>query len=105
VATARSVIKNHYLEIGDESSAPKLSLFMRYETMQERAFHKWLNDLLKLRAEKQKQEIGFASQTRKAELHRIELRSSEARADYPKPVSRSLNTTCTASKNVKTRSS
>jgi hypothetical protein len=74
--------QNHYLESGDESSASKLSLFMRYETMHERAYHKCLADILKLRAEKQKQEIGFASQTRKAELHRIDLRSREARADY-----------------------
>ncbi|HEY1950212.1 MAG TPA: hypothetical protein VGG97_24595 [Bryobacteraceae bacterium] len=74
--------QNHYLESGDESSAKQLSLFMRYETMHERAFHKCLNDLLKLRAEKQKQEIGFASHTRKQELHRSEVRSREARADY-----------------------
>jgi hypothetical protein len=74
--------QNHYLESGDESSASKLTLFMRYETMHERAFHKCLADLLKFRAEKQKQEIGFASQTRKAELHRIDLRAREARADY-----------------------
>jgi hypothetical protein len=74
--------QNHYLETGDESSASKLSLFMRYETMHERAFHKCLNDLLKLRAEKQKQEIGFTSHTRKQELHRSEVRSREARADY-----------------------
>jgi hypothetical protein len=74
--------QNHYLETGDESSASKLSLFMRYESMHERAFHKCLAEILKLRAEKQKQEIGFASQARKQELHRSELRSSEARADY-----------------------
>ena len=37
----------------------KLALYLRYQTTHERAFHKALNDLLKLRAEKRKAEIGF----------------------------------------------
>jgi hypothetical protein len=74
--------QNHYLETGDESSASRISLFMRYETMHERAFHKCLADILKLRAEKKKQEIGFASQTRQEELHRVNLRCREGLADY-----------------------
>jgi hypothetical protein len=74
--------QNHYLESGDESSASQLSLFMRYESMHERAYHKCLADMLKLRAEKQKQEIGFASQARKEELHRVDLRCREGLADY-----------------------
>ena len=47
----------------------KLALYMRYQSTHERAFHKCLNDLLKLRAEKRKQEIGFESQKRKQEEH------------------------------------
>src|SRR5690242_10150234 len=54
----------------------KLALYLRYQTTHERAFHKALNDLLKLRAEKRKQEIGFerqehaqANETRKQERH------------------------------------
>jgi hypothetical protein len=37
----------------------RLALFMRYRTSHERAFEKCLNELLKLRAEKRKAEIGF----------------------------------------------
>jgi hypothetical protein len=59
---------------GQIIDAQKLSLYLRYQTTHERAFHKALNDLLKLRAEKRKAEIGFerqqhmrAEQTRKQE--------------------------------------
>ncbi|HEY3454684.1 MAG TPA: hypothetical protein VGK64_08800, partial [Bryobacteraceae bacterium] len=38
-------------------------------TTHERAFHKCLNELLRIRAEKRKQEIGFESQKRKQEEH------------------------------------
>jgi hypothetical protein len=43
----------------------QLALFIRYQTTHDRAFHKCLDQLLKLRAEKLKQEIGFESQERK----------------------------------------
>ena len=56
----------------------KLALYLRYQTTHERAFHKALNDLLKLRAEKRKAEIGFerqqhaqADQTRRQERHEM----------------------------------
>jgi len=56
----------------------KLALYLRYQTTHERAFHKALNDLLKLRADKRKAEIGFerqqhaqADQTRKQERHEM----------------------------------
>jgi hypothetical protein len=56
----------------------RLALFMRYRTSHERAFHKCLAELLKLRAEKRKTEIGFesqkrisAEQTRKQEQHEM----------------------------------
>ena len=45
----------------------RLALFMRYRTSHERAFEKCLNELLKLRAEKRKAEIGFESQKRAQE--------------------------------------
>jgi hypothetical protein len=47
----------------------RLALFMRYRTSHERAFHKCLAELLKLRAEKRKVEIGFESQKRVKEEH------------------------------------
>jgi hypothetical protein len=63
---------------GQSIDAPKLALYLRYQTTHERAFHKCLNDLLKLRAEKRKEEIGFerqeharAGQTRKQEQHEM----------------------------------
>jgi hypothetical protein len=56
----------------------KLALYLRYQTTHERAFHKALNDLLKIRAEKRKAEIGFerqqhaqADQIRKQERHEM----------------------------------
>jgi hypothetical protein len=45
----------------------QLALCLRYQTTHERGFHKAMNDLLKLRAQKQKIEIGFESQQRKQE--------------------------------------
>jgi hypothetical protein len=53
-------------EIGNEKL---FTLYLRYQTTHERGFQKALNDLLKLRAEKRKQEIGFASQKRLQETH------------------------------------
>jgi hypothetical protein len=49
----------------------RLALFLRYQTTNERAFHKCLNDLLRLRAEKKKAEIGFESQKRNQEQHEM----------------------------------
>jgi hypothetical protein len=40
----------------------KFALYQRYQTTHTRAFHKALNDLLKLRAEQRKAEIGFEAQ-------------------------------------------
>jgi hypothetical protein len=53
-------------QVADQKS---FALYLRYETTHQRAFHKCLNDLLKLRAEKRKQEIGFESQRRQQEGH------------------------------------
>jgi hypothetical protein len=74
----------------------QLALYLRYQTTNERAFHKCLNALLKLRAEKRKQEIGFESQqqkqadqtrrevseTRKQELHKWAVLLAEAKLDH-----------------------
>jgi hypothetical protein len=74
--------QNHYLESGDESNVSQVSLFMRYETMHERAFHKCLADILKLRAEKQKQEIGFASQAHKERMRELDILCREQDVRY-----------------------
>jgi len=67
----------------------RFSLFLRYQTTNDRGFHKCLDQLLKLRAEKRKQEIGFESQkqkeaeeTRKQELHEARVRLANAKASH-----------------------
>ena len=45
----------------------KLALYLRYQTTHERAFHKALNDLLKLRAEKRKAGLDEAALSQRAE--------------------------------------
>jgi hypothetical protein len=71
----------------------QLALYIRYQTTHERNFHKCLNDLLRVRAEKRKQQIGFESQkhkeadqtrrqaaeNRKQELHRYSVLLAEAK--------------------------
>ena len=73
----------------------QLALYLRYQTTHDRAFHKCLNQLLSLRAEKRKQEIGFESQerrrnndehkrsdqARKQEMHVARLRAVNAKTD------------------------
>ena len=49
----------------------KSSLYLRYFTTHTRAFHKSLNDLLKIRSEKRKETLGFEAQKRKEEEMRL----------------------------------
>jgi len=74
----------------------RLALYIRYHSSHERAFHKCFNELLKLRAERRKVEIGFESQkrakdehTRKQEKHQMakehhtwEILLAEAKVDH-----------------------
>ncbi len=76
----------------------ELALFLRYQATHERGFHKALNDLLKLRAETRKHEIGFESQKRreaedarkeaaekrKQDLHRLAVSLADAKLDHQK---------------------
>lgn len=71
------------------SETKQFSLYLRYQTTHERAFHKCLSDLLKLRAEQRRAEIGFesqkqkaADQTRKEELHEARTRLANAKAAH-----------------------
>jgi len=59
-----------------------LALYLRYRTSHERAFHKCLNELLKLRAEKRKTEIGFESQKRVKEEHTRKQEKHEMAKKY-----------------------
>jgi hypothetical protein len=53
------------------------SLYLRYATTHERAFHKCLNDLLKLRNHKTNQQNGFESEKRKSDRHQSFLKLEE----------------------------
>jgi hypothetical protein len=67
----------------------KLALYLRYQTTHERAFHKYFDQLHKLRAELRKKEIGFESQksreaedVRKQEAHDARTRLAHAKAAH-----------------------
>ncbi len=62
----------------------RLALLMRYRTSHERAFHKCLAELLKLRAEKHKTEIGFESQKRISEEHTRKQEKHEMAKEHHK---------------------
>jgi hypothetical protein len=52
-------------ELSLDEQRRQFALFLRYQTTNDRAFHRALNDLLKLKAERRRQEIGFESQQQK----------------------------------------
>jgi hypothetical protein len=56
-------------ETGQITDQKLFNLYLRYATTHERAFHKCLNDLLKLRNHKINQQNGFESEKRKTERH------------------------------------
>jgi hypothetical protein len=62
----------------------RLALYLRYQTTHERAFHKCLNDLLKIRAEKRRAETGFESQKRKQEKHDRKQEQHQMKKDVHK---------------------
>ena len=79
-----------------EEQGKQLALFIRYQTTHDRAFHRSLNDLLKLRAERRKAEFGFESQKqkqaveirresvekRKQDLHELAVLLAEAKLNH-----------------------
>src|SRR3954452_1322986 len=74
--------QNRCLKLGyeDIDTGDKFALYGRYVASNERGFHKCLNDLLKLRAEMRKAELGFESQKRmqveiesRSELNEVRL--------------------------------
>jgi hypothetical protein len=97
--TKRALLLQHHTfnpNVPECDDPKQLALYLRYQTTHDRAFHKCLNELLKLRAEKRKAEIGFESQqqkkadqtrreateNRKQELHRYTVLLAEAKADH-----------------------
>lgn len=74
-------------DLPDCDNEKKLALYLRYQTTHERAYHKYFDQLLRLRAETRKKEIGFESQkakeaaeTRKQETHEARVRLANAKA-------------------------
>ena len=79
-----------------EDHARSLTLYLRYQTTNERAFTQCLHNLLKLRSEKRKEQIGFESQklaqaenarkqqieNRKQEVHKFDIYLAEAKAEH-----------------------
>ena len=65
-------------ETAQISDQKLFSLYLRYATTHERAFHKCLNDLLKLRNQKVNQQIGFESEKRKADRHQSFLKNEQS---------------------------
>ena len=99
------------LETGAAPDAKQLGLYLRYQSTNDRAYHKALSQLLRLRSDRRRSQIGFESrkarnelqqaklaafaeaqqskqtqavraQEMKEELHAAKLRQAEARASY-----------------------
>ena len=67
-----------------EDQSRRGTLFLRYQTTHDRAFHRNLNDLLKLRSERRKQEIGFESQNQKQAIIAIRQSAENRRQERHK---------------------
>jgi hypothetical protein len=68
-------------ELTIEQQAKRLALFLRYQTTHDRAFHRALNDLLKLRSERRKAEFGFESQKQKQAIIAVRGSAEKRRQD------------------------
>jgi hypothetical protein len=65
------------LATGAINDDKKFNLYLRYQTIQTRAFHKCLQDLLKLRSERRKADFGFEAQKFQREKHEILKRAQQ----------------------------
>jgi hypothetical protein len=61
------------LESGFVESPDHWQVYLRYQTTYRRAFYKALNELLKLRAESRKTEVGFEAQIMKKQSHELQI--------------------------------
>jgi hypothetical protein len=68
-------------QTGQITDVALFALYLRYQTTHTRAFHKCLNDLLKLRSERRKTANGFEAQNRKKEELRIQNERHEMKKD------------------------
>jgi hypothetical protein len=74
-------------DVPDCDNEKKLALYLRYQTTRERAYHKYFDQLLKLRSQTRRNEIRFESQrareadeARKQEAHEARVRVADAKA-------------------------
>gem|GEM_PF-2166238 len=81
--------ENIFLDGGSNPDAKKLSLFMRYQTTHERSYYKAQRELQNLQKQKQKEQIGFESQTQVQEAHEARIRLAHAKA-----LNMEVNATC-----------
>ena len=102
------ILQNRCFEVleDDEGHQRSLTLYLRYQTTHERAFSKCMNDLLKLRAEKRKQQIGFESQklqqaeharkqqieNRKQDVRKFDVLLAEAKVEHQELLNHRLET-------------
>jgi hypothetical protein len=69
------------VETGAPPDAKQLGLYLRYQATNDRAYHKALSQLLRLRSDRRRSEIGFESQKARIELQQAQLASLTARAE------------------------
>jgi len=69
-------------QTGQITDPALFGLYLRYQTTHTRAFHKCLNDLLKLRCERRKTENGFEAQERKKEELRLQNERNERKKEH-----------------------
>jgi hypothetical protein len=84
LASRAQTLQNTCLDpqTGEITNASLFSLYLRYQTTHTRAFHKCLNDLLKLRSEARKTANGFEAQNRKAEELRLKNERHEMKKEH-----------------------
>ena len=71
-------------QTGKISDPKSFSLYLRYQTTHERAFNKALNDLLKLRSERRKEQAGFEAQKRQQAKQEAEIEEQKQAAQEAK---------------------
>ena len=69
-------------QTGQITDVGLFSLYLRYQTTHTRAFHKCLNDLVKLRSERRRTANGFEAQERQKEELRIKNERHEMKKDH-----------------------
>jgi hypothetical protein len=69
-------------QTGQVTDQKLFALYLRYATTHERAFHKCLNDLAKLRKDERTAQIGFESNKRAADRHQLFLNLRDMEEEY-----------------------